>query len=211
MHDRLLLYGLAATVALICSGLYIAMAAWLAWWMMEPINRVAGKLRATTQFMLADFLALMVMLQIALGLLGTAIDTNQPRETSVYWTFMALAILLVLTLWTASVCVVSRAGIARPLRRLIVTLVLIPGTLATIMAIPSLVIVLIGELLEVRQPRVILWTATLGFSGLVAAVILVRRLSFWVLVGSPGGEALATITNPTSLTQRLVEQDGGSR
>ena len=39
---------------LVVAALYIGAAAWLAWWMLEPINRVAGTLQFSTRFMLTD-------------------------------------------------------------------------------------------------------------------------------------------------------------
>src|SRR5205814_7094552 len=89
-------------------ALYVAGAAWLAWWMLEPINRVAGQLQLSTRFVLTDVLGLMVLLQVPLALLGRAINTGRERSSSPYWLLLAVGICLALVLWAASVSVVSR-------------------------------------------------------------------------------------------------------
>src|SRR5688500_11378517 len=118
---------------------------WLARWMLEPINRAAGALGAPTRFMLVDSLALMILLQIGLAICGQALADEGTREAdaNMYWLMLFLVVVLVLVLWAASVSVVSRAGIRRPLRRVAVIVLLVPGTLATIMGTPALLAFLV--------------------------------------------------------------------
>jgi hypothetical protein len=200
-------------LGLVLVGLYIAGAAWLAWWMLEPINKVAGVLQATTQFLLTDFLALMLMLQFALATVGRAIDTGHQRDGSPYWTLMFLATSLVVVLWGASVSVVSRAGIIRPLRRSAVIVLLVPGALGVIMSVPVFVVGVGAKLANLGVgPRLddvltVLGLAALGVIVLGGAVWLLRRLSFWSLAGSPGELALARLASSAALPQGLVEQD----
>src|SRR5262245_58146286 len=143
------IFGLIGVLlTLLMAALYITAAAWLAWWMLEPINKVAGVLQATTQYLLTDFLGLMLLLQFALATLGRAIDTGRQRDGSPYWLLMFLAALLVVVLWGASVSVVSRAGIIRPLRRLAVIVLLVPGALAVIVSLP---LCLVGAIIGVGR------------------------------------------------------------
>ena len=112
---------------LVFAGLSIACAAGLASWMVEPINRVAGHLHLSTRFMLIDFIGLMLLIQTALAVVGSAIEPGFGGDGSPYWQILSVVVVLVIVLWAAAVSVVSRAGITRMLRRLTVMVVLIPA------------------------------------------------------------------------------------
>jgi hypothetical protein len=171
----------------------IAAIIWLAWWMLEPINRAAGSLQAPTRFMLIDFVSLMILLQIGLAICGQALSASDAGDAAarMYWLLIAVVALLVVVLWSASVSVVSRAGILRPLRRVLVTVVLVPGTLATMIGLPALLVMLVLGIAALFRPepeidwmqKQLLWLA-LGTLGVVAGVFIMRRLSFWSLSGS---------------------------
>jgi hypothetical protein len=182
---------------LVIAVLYVGAAAWLAGWMLEPINRVAGHLQATTQYLLTDFLGLMVMLQAALALMGRAIAVRPGDDRSPYWILLSVALLLMFILWAASVSVVSRAGIIRPTRRLAVMLLLVPGALAVIVGWPLIVVTLAGLLGALDGTFLIRGrnstaAALLGLAclALIVAPAFLRALSFWSLAGSPGAEML---------------------
>ena len=94
-------------------------------------------------------------------------------------------------LWAASVSVVSRAGITEPLRRAAVILVLVPGSLAELVAVPSLVV---GGLVFVSSEQSWMfqdtWVGSASSRALVVLLLAVvvtlmafvlRWLSFWVL------------------------------
>jgi len=192
-------------LGLLIAGLYVGGAAWLAWWMLEPINRVAGHLQATTRYLLTDFLGLMVLLQAALAVVGRAIDTKPGEDRSPYWIVLFVALLLMFVLWAASVSVVSRAGITLPLRRAVLILVLVPGALAEIMAVP---ILLTGCYLSVTvRPgdwAARFWSESLQVRilGLVASIVLailwgltVRWLSFWVLAAPAQPQAAGAVSD----------------
>ena len=182
--------GLASLVML---AVLLGLTVWLAWWMLEPINRAAGSLNAPTRFMLIDFVALMILLQVGLAICGRALDTQGTSNGAarMYWVLLSAVALLVLVLWLASVSVVSRAGIRRPLRRMLVTVVLVPGALATIMGAPVLVVMLGGAIFSVLRgdpaedwfARQIPWLV-LGVLGVMPLVYALRQLSFWSLTGS---------------------------
>src|SRR5262245_50215172 len=121
---------------LVVAALYIGAAAWLAWWMLEPINRVAGQLQLSTRFMLTDVIGLMIMLQIPLAIVGRGVESGREQDGSPYWVLVATVVVLVLVRWAAAVSVVSRAGITRLTRRLVVILLLVPGTLGVMMVVP---------------------------------------------------------------------------
>jgi hypothetical protein len=176
---------------LVVAALYIAAAAWLAWWMLEPINRVAGALQFSTRFMLSDVIGLMVMLQVPLAIVGRAVEAGREQTSSPYWVLIAIFVVLAFVLWAAAVSVVSRAGIMRLTRRLVVIVVLVPGTLAVIMAFPVCLALFSGVpfIGGVWGPVL----PVLGLAGLFGIMLGIRRLSFWALAGSPGGIALAAM------------------
>lgn len=193
MNESAALATLAAVGMLVGLAVSLGVIVWLAWWMLEPINRAAGSLRAPTRFLLIDFLSLMILLQVGLAICGTALSVSDSGEDAarLYWVLLAVVALLVLVLWAASVSVVSRAGILRPLRRTLVTVILVPGTLATMVGGPALVGALVmaiaglfGDDLEIdRMQRHLFWLAPATL-GLVALVYGFRRLSFWSLSGA---------------------------
>ncbi len=197
-----MLEALGVIFGLLGLGLLLASCAWLAWWMLEPINRVAGELQGTTRFMLTDVIGLMILLQVGLAIAGRALSGSEVRGEAVrmYWLLLGLLAVLILVLWAASVSVVSRAGIVRPVRRIAVMVLCVPGTLATMVGLPALVGTFIVSAITAlvryehqSMPAYLLALMGLGCVGLGAAAFGLRRLAFWALAGSPGGEALAQI------------------
>lgn len=196
-----MLGAMGALGGLVLLGLGIAAIVWLAWWMLEPINRAAGSLNAPTRFMLIDVVSLMMLLQIGLAICGQALSARDSGQFAarMYWVLIAVVSLLVAVLWSASVSVVSRAGILLPLRRVLVTVVLVPGTLATMVGLPALLgMVALGIAGHFHpEPEIdwmqkqLLWL-TLGALGVIAGVFLLRRLSFWSLSGSTHALASAS-------------------
>lgn len=175
------------------AAIYVACSAWLAWWMLEPINRVAGQLRLSTRFVLTDVLGLMVLLQLPLGLLGRAIHTGRDRDGSPYWLLLAVGVVLMLVLWGAAVSVVSLAGITRLWQRLCVIVLLVPGTLVVMVAGPGSIIGLIVGLTTISENTTPPVIAGLLLIALIIAALAIRRLSFWALRNSPGEATLATM------------------
>ena len=178
---------------LVMAALYIGAAAWLAWWILEPINRVAGTLQFSTRFMLTDLIGLMIMLQIPLAIVGRAVETGREQNGSPYWVLVAIFVVLALVLWAAAVSVVSRAGITRLTRRLVVIVLLVPGTLGVIMALPLCLAALAAGTPLNHEDNWLQLVAILGLLGLFGVMLGIRRLSFWALAGSPGEAALVAI------------------
>lgn len=162
--------------------LYVFGAYWVAWWMLEPINRVGGRLQLSTQYMLTDFLVLMGLLQLPLAFVGWATDFGRggERDNSVQWLLLFILCGLVIVLWAAAVNVVSKAGITRVVQRFIVIVVLVPGTLAVIISWP---LALFAGLPGIGDDARLAVTVGLALVGVMFGI---RRLSFWALVGSPG-------------------------
>ena len=227
LHNYLSTFSAIAIVASL-AGLAVLLAGtiWLAWWTLEPINRAGGALGAPTRFMLADFLGLMVLLQVGLAICGQALTEAGSGRAAVamYWFLLAVSAVLIIVLWAASVSVVSRAGIRRPLRRLTVIVLLVPGTLAAIIGVPLLLALLVTATMAIASEdpadtwfaRQIPWIL-LGLGGVALGVVILRKLSFWSLSGSSYTPALAGALPPRAsraapLPQGFVKQHGrGSR
>jgi hypothetical protein len=182
------------TSALILMGLFVLVvfivgAALLGRWLLGPVNRAAGHLNAPTRFLLTDFIWLMIQLQVMLGVVLVQIREQVSQRGQ--FVILALLGLPVVVMWAASVSAVSRAGILQPLRRAVLILVLVPGTLAELMAAPVLLVAAI--LAVTSQPgdwadRA--WSNSLAIRllTLISAAMLavlwalaLRWLSFWVL------------------------------
>jgi hypothetical protein len=153
-------------------------------WLLDPVNRAAGHLNAPTRFLLTDFIWLMIQLQLVLGFVMNWIE----GATSAEWLYVVVILLAlpVVVLWGASVSVVSRAGIREPLRRAVVILLLVPGALGIIVAVPVLFLSLLT--VAISAPNVAanrtlaafaFWSLAVIVTGCCAAGL--RRLSFWVL------------------------------
>jgi hypothetical protein len=176
---------------------FVIAAAVLCHWLLEPVNRAAGHLNAPTRFQLTDFIWLMMQLQVLLAIVMQTIAEALPQRA--LWIILGGLTLPVLVLWAASVSVVSRAGITQPMRRAAVILLLVPGSLAEVMAVPLLIV---GGVAFVNNeppglwhsvsggsvPQRLLVLALIAVSVAVAAVAL-RWLSFWVLTGGPSRAA----------------------
>jgi hypothetical protein len=157
-------------------------------WILGPVNAAGGSLRAPTRFLLTDFIWLMLQLQLLLAIAVQYLAEAMPRRG--FLVALVLLSLPVIVLWAASVSVVSRAGITRPLRRAAVILLLVPGTLAVMMALPFLVVGAAMCLWSLFREGAVWPGATSWWQGPliiggsivgVAAAFLLRWISFWVL------------------------------
>ena len=166
---------------------FIGSALWIASCAVGPISRAGGSLQAPVRFLLSDSLGLMALLQVALAICGRALDRNAEAQ-ALYWLIVITAVGLVMVLWAAGVSVTSRAGIVRTLDRLLVIVLLIPGTLTVIMSLPILVGLVIGGIAAYLRPEGnsetierILPYAAAGLIAVPFVVPVLRMLSLWVL------------------------------
>jgi hypothetical protein len=172
---------------------FVVSASLLGRWMIQPINEKGGRLRAPTQFLLTDFVWLVLQLQLALGFSVSWVGIEQQRLFAAILSFQMFAVFM---LWLFGIGFLSRAGVTQPLRRAIFTVVLLPATLGVLMALPALVVLLVvletdfaqwGDmaipLREYSRYKVLLWVVTpvlpvLGW--------MLRQVSFWIVAESPG-------------------------
>ena len=182
------------TSALILMGLFVLVvfivgAALFGRWLLEPVNRAAGHLNAPTRFQLTDFIWLMIQLQVMLGVVLVQIREQVPQQGQ--FVILGLLSLPVVVMWAASVSTVSRAGILQPLRRAVLILVLVPGTLAELMAAPVLLVAAIlafnsrpGDWADREWSNSLairLLTLVSAAALAVLWALVLRWLSFWVL------------------------------
>lgn len=103
-----------------------------------PVNRAAGKLQAPTRFLLLDFMWLLVQLQLALGYCVSFVGIQQLYFFVLVLGFFTLASIM---MWAGAVSFLSRAGVRKSLRRGIFIVLLLPATLALMIATPLLPVV----------------------------------------------------------------------
>lgn len=94
--------------------------------MLGPISRAAGRLRAPTRFQLSDILWLLVHFQIALWYCVRYVGVQQLGFFSITLLTLSLA---VLATWAGAVSFVSRAGVIQGKRRVTFILFHLPATL----------------------------------------------------------------------------------
>lgn len=167
---------------------FVAFSSGLGRWMLQPINEKGGRLRAPTQYLLTDFVWLVLQLQLALGFCVSWIGIEQTRLFPTVLGFLVFAVTL---LWLFGVGFLSRAGVMQPARRAMFTLLLLPASLGVMMALPALLVMLAvletdltawGDLAiplrEYNRSKVLLWIITplLPLIGW-----MMRQISFWVV------------------------------
>lgn len=191
-----LIYGLPIAALLVYFAVF---ASALGRWMLQPINTKAGRLQAPTQYMLTDFVWLVLQLQLAFGFCVTWIGIEQRRLFPAILAFLVFAVTL---LWLYGVGFLSRAGVMQPARRALFTLLLLPASLGVMMALPAFLVMLamlqidFSEwgvidfvLRDFQRYNVLLWviTPTLPLIGW-----LLRQISFWIIRDLPEDEGRLT-------------------
>lgn len=167
---------------------FIVSASLLGRWMIQPINEQGGRLRAPTQYLLTDFVWLVLQLQLALGFCVSWIGIEQTRLFPAILGFLFFAVTM---LWLFGVGFLSRAGVTQPARRAMFTMLLLPASLGVMMTLPALMVLLgvletdfssWGDLAiplrEYTRYKVLLWivTPTLPLIGW-----LLRQISYWIV------------------------------
>ena len=189
-----------------------------------PINRAAGRLRAPTRFQLSDFLWLLVQVQLALAYSVEFVGVKH------MW-FFALVLGFLLTaavaMWAGGVSFMSRAGVTHPPRRAVFVLFLLPITLALMMTATLLLVAAVvtsagvSFSLEYRVQieygiqRLNLGpiSAGIGMSLLPVLGYGLRRMSRWVVQGPAvssdlSGVALVKLLAPHPLDAASMGSPG---
>jgi hypothetical protein len=107
---------------------------WLAaYWILRPTVRAAQTIQGSFRFRLADFVWLVLQLQLVLA----AIVRIAPLSMEQYhFALLAFGLLSTIALWFGSVQFLSKAGITGAWRRGLFILLYLPGTLAVLIGGP---------------------------------------------------------------------------
>lgn len=159
-------------------------------WILGPLDRAAGNGRSARQFTVADFLALVFLLQLPLGLIHARFA---PPESRTVWLLDFFACGSVLALWLKSVGVLSRAGIRRSWHRGVFLTLVLPVAYAGLTPVVAILgIVLNGTLIDpgaLDRSQLGVLAAALG--GVIAAILVSARFTrHMVLVAA--AEAMAS-------------------
>ena len=137
-----LLVGLLALLVFIVPA--VAFVTGVITWTLGPLMQAARNKSSPTSFLLGDLLWLMVHLQFAMGLVAWAIPKDVPAENRVLAVvFMGLPMI---GFWYGCLHAVSQAGIEQPLRRAVAFVVLFPGAVVAVVALPALLLACVSLL-----------------------------------------------------------------
>lgn len=182
----------AGWLMLTCVALVLVLAPLVGTLILGPVNRAAGRLQAPTRFLLPDFMWLLVQLQLALGYCVSFVGVRTQFFFPLALGFFTLASVM---MWAGAVSFLSRAGVRSAARRGLFILVLLPATLALMIATPLLPVVAFilednpAEVerlfrLEGRIPRHAGWLLmVVGALAIPAIGILLNRLGRWMVQG----------------------------
>jgi hypothetical protein len=156
----------------------------IVYWMLAPIRKKVHALRLPKRLAIVDLLGLMVLLQLAVGVYA---PFHGQQALVPFRPFIVVASLLfVLTLWGASICAATQAGITHSLRRAAVMLILVPGALLVMIA-PVVLLVWVYVLLGPGKANVLLLGSPRFLVGMVIVVLtamVLRYLALWTLRSS---------------------------
>ena len=179
-------------LAILCIVLVLVLAPLVGSLILGPVNRAAGRLKAPTRFLLPDFMWLLVQLQLALGYCVTFVGVQQRYFFPLVLGFFMLASVM---MWAGAVSFLSRAGVRSNLRRGVFILLLLPATLALMIAAPLLPVVsylLVMEAQEIEQlfrirdylpPNAGLLVLAVGVFGIPVLGLALHMLARWMVAG----------------------------
>ena len=166
----------------------IVMIVLLAHWIVGPMDRAVRNVGATRQFFVIDLFGLAVLLQVA------TVPSAWLRETTAGDEFViTLAVLCwgaSALLWWFAVDALSRAGVRHNGKRLVFTLLVLPGTQICVpgAVAGNLALSFQGKLWLGALPLVVLLVGTFNL-GLLLLAYAGRRVTLWVLANpeAPSG------------------------
>ncbi len=158
---------------------------WAVQWTLGPLMDAARTAKAPSSFLLSDLAWLIMHVQLSMALAMYAFA--QPIEGHVRIVGLLLWCLPAVLFWTVSLYLVSQAGIARPLRRAAVFVVLVPSMAVIVCFTPLVTIQLLQainpmELTSLAGPSL----AVIGgeFASLAAFTLALHWLSRWAIAST---------------------------
>ncbi|MBN2475780.1 MAG: hypothetical protein JXB62_14305 [Pirellulales bacterium] len=161
-----------------------AIAAGIAAWVLEPINRAGRQRHAPLQFMLVDYLCLFVLFQLALALVH-AFPSGQFTEVAGRLFAYGAAWFAFGVMWWLSVQTLSRAGVRNAWRRAVFLACIVPLTVfASLAAVASSVSPVVAAHMAFVAGRASAWTPGILLTIAVASFLILwgcRCLTKWVV------------------------------
>lgn len=150
-------------------------------WILRPVNDARARIGAPTQFMLTDFFWLMTLYQAALAFTTQFVSLKEPEAFGLILGFLIFAVTVV---WAGGVSFLSQAGVRRAHLRAAFQLVLLPGTMLVMIAVPFLsLMTLIFSLRQEIEWEKPFNAFTIAWVALVGGSILLRILSQSLVAG----------------------------
>lgn len=157
---------------------------------LQPLAIVRKRPKRRTQYSLADLFCLMLLLQMPFAYTGAAVHWH---GASFAVTIGALLSLVVVAIWWRAVGILSQLGIHRPLRRIVLLVVVLPAAiLGSVFCVPLIVAALAMLDHDVTVPvgaKLAIWTGALA---ILPVGFGLRRLTLWVLSAADGDGSSAT-------------------
>lgn len=116
---------MGAFFGLLAFGLSIGVVVGIGKWILDPVEAAARRFQRPTQFTIADFLSLMFLLQLPMGVVHSLLR-DAPKDTK--FLLDAAGWIICSLMWGLSVKKLSCAGIERPRHRLIFLALVLPIT-----------------------------------------------------------------------------------
>ena len=160
-------------------------------WILGPLIDAGRRSQPPERsFSLTDLIWLLLQMQMAMALVAAVFPADMP--TRVRASAVILSCIPVLPFWLASLVVVSRAGIRRPLRRAAVFVIVLPGVALTVLGLPAVSIGLLS--VDSSDPSEQIPTLVGLFAGLLALFLSLRTIAQWACaadstVSAPGAQS----------------------
>ena len=109
-------------------------------WIFRPVDRAAKDREHPTQFTIVDFFCLFFIIQLAMAVIHWQFGVGEGEEAALTFAYIldAFCWFACGALWIKSVQLMSRAGIQKPLHRVLFLAYIIPATLVGALATPAL-------------------------------------------------------------------------
>jgi hypothetical protein len=157
-------------------------------WILEPLSKESQLLNLPTRYSLSDFMWLLVMLQLALGVV-VALVPRESRFTEFRTVLLTFLCGTAVVLWAFGVSSLSRAGVTRPLRRGVFTVFLLPAMVFFLMATGIGAVAAVVAFVAMFTDRSFVGViASLGGAILWPLICwLLRKVAEWILSSSQHG------------------------
>ncbi|MBN2025043.1 MAG: hypothetical protein JW809_19860 [Pirellulales bacterium] len=168
----------------------------MARWVLRPLDEAAKGWRRPTQFTIADFLCLAVLLQIITALVFGLFGTPTKETAWIMWLVGIFAWLACTAFWAKCAQVMSRAGIQKPWHRAALLLFVWP---ATIIGAPAAPVFMVAAVVSVViEEFLVAGLCVLGVIVAAGALFLSARLTRQMVAAAEPGLAEVVAVGATA-------------